>query len=45
MSHEEMENLLDPALYTGRAAAQTVAYLNKIKAIAEAGEAPAPIEI
>ena len=45
MSKEEMEQILDPALYTGRAAAQTAAYLSKIKIIAEAGEAPSSIEI
>ena len=45
MSREEMEKVLDPALYTGRAAAQTAAYLEKIKDIAAAGEDPAPIEI
>jgi len=45
MSKEEMASVLDPALYTGRAAAQTSAYLAKIKPIADAGEAPAKIDI
>lgn len=45
MSREEMEKVLDPVLYTGRAAAQTAKYLTKIKPIADEGEAPAPIEI
>ena len=45
MSKEEMEKVLDPALYTGRAAAQTSAYLAKIKSIADEGTAPAPINI
>ena len=45
MSKEEMEKVLDPALYTGRAAAQTSAYLMKIKSIADEGTAPAPINI
>ena len=45
MSKEEMEKVLDPALYTGRAAAQTSAYLAKIKSIADEGEAPAAINI
>ena len=45
MSREEMEQVLDPALYTGRAAAQTSAYLTKIKTIADMGEVPSKIEI
>lgn len=45
MSKEEMEEILAPALYTGRAAAQTSAYLSKIKPIADEGEAPAKIDI
>ena len=45
MSKEEMEQVLDPALYTGRAAAQTSAYLAKIKSIADEGEDPSKIEI
>ena len=45
MSREEMEQVLDPALYTGRAAQQTSAYLAKIKPIADEGEAPSKIEI
>ena len=45
MSKEEMEQVLDPALYTGRAAAQTSAYLVKIKSIADEGEDPSKIEI
>ena len=45
MTKEEMEKVLDPALYTGRSAAQTSAYLAKIKSIADAGEAPARIDI
>lgn len=45
MSKEEMDEILDPALYTGRAAAQTSAYLSKIKPIADEGEAPAKIDI
>ena len=45
MSREEMEQVLDPALYTGRAAGQTIAYLIKIKTIADEGEAPSGIEI
>ena len=45
MSKEEMEKVLDPVLYTGRAAAQTTAYLAKIKSIADEGAAPSKIEI
>ena len=45
MSREEMAQVLDPALYTGRAAAQTSDYLAKIKTIADEGEAPSKIEI
>ena len=45
MTKGEMEKVLDPALYTGRAAAQTSAYLMKIKSIADEGTAPAPINI
>ena len=45
MTKEEMEQVLDPALYTGRAAQQTSAYLTKIKTIADDGETPAKIEI
>ena len=45
MTKGEMEKVLDPALYTGRAAAQTSAYLAKIKTIADEGEAPTRIEI
>ena len=45
MTKDEMEKVLDPALYTGRAAAQTSAYLAKIKTIADEGEDPAKIEI
>ena len=45
MTKEEMEKVLDPALYTGRAAAQTSEYLSKIKPIADEGADPAKIEI
>ena len=45
MSREEMEQVLDPALYTGRAAEQTANYLSKIKAIADEGQAPTAVEI
>ena len=45
MSREEMEQVLDPTLYTGRAAAQTSAYLAKIKTIADEGTDPSKIEI
>lgn len=45
MTKEEMEKVLDPALYTGRSAAQTSAYLSKIKSIADEGDAPKPVEI
>ena len=40
MNREEMERVLDPTLYTGRAAAQTAAYLEKIWSIAAEGEEP-----
>ena len=45
MSREEMEKVLDPAQYTGRAARQAELYLSKIKAIADEGGSPATIEI
>ena len=45
MSKEEMERVLDPALYTGRAAEQTANYLSKIKSIADEGQAPTAVEI
>ena len=45
MSREEMEKVLDPALYTGRAAAQTADYLLGIKAFADDGAEPTKIEI
>ena len=42
MTAEEMEQMLDPILYTGRSAAQAAAYLEKIRPIAEAGETISP---
>jgi len=45
MSKEEMEDVLDPALYTGRSARQAEIYLSKIKAVADEGDTLAPIEI
>ena len=45
MTEEEMRSTLDPTLYTGRAAAQTALYLEKIKWIADEGDAPTPILI
>jgi len=45
MSKSEMGKVLDPVLYTGRAAQQTSAYLAKIKPIADEGEDPTKIEI
>ncbi|MBQ7712438.1 MAG: adenylosuccinate lyase [Clostridia bacterium] len=38
MTEAEMERLLDPADYTGRAAAQTSAYLAKLRPIADGAE-------
>ena len=40
MTKTELEKVLEPSLYTGRAAEQTRAYLEKIRPIAEAGETP-----
>ena len=45
MSREEMEKVLDPALYTGRAATQAADYLIKIKSFADDGADPTKIEI
>ena len=42
MTAEEMEQMLDPILYTGRSQAQAAAYLEKIRPIAEAGETISP---
>ena len=42
MTAEEMEQMLDPILYTGRSAAQAKAYLEKIRPIAESGEDISP---
>ena len=42
MTAEEMEQMLDPILYTGRSQAQAAAYLEKIRPIAEAGEELSP---
>ena len=45
MSKEEMEQVLDPALYTGRAAKQAADYLLTIKPFADEGADPTKIEI
>ena len=42
MTAEEMEQMLDPILYTGRSQAQAAAYLEKIRPIADAGETISP---
>ena len=42
MTAEEMEQMLDPILYTSRSAAQAKAYLEKIRPIAESGEDISP---
>ena len=42
MTAEEMEQMLDPILYTGRSQAQAAKYLEKIRPIAEAGETISP---